>query len=762
MIVKQPRDSESQIVRAQLRSPRPPQQSAGGGFTARDLMKVIRRRKLMIILSTVISAAVVSIATFIWQQTAPFYSAEALLEVTPPVPTVFTSSPFTNKDILESEKMSKLQLVLDEQVLNAASINNDLRKTSWYQASPSDEVVERLKKDLDVTSVQGTMFIKVAMRGTRKDELPVIVNAVCDAFVKQMKEAANRQTNDLIANLQKEQARLNRDLTDLMTEKAKIRKGNKQSDDAPGLEDQLSVLNAQQRTLTTTIAQLNQLSAEAQAALAGIMAQRDSGELARNPEVKYYVDNDPTLRGLRTQQINIETRLQALLKKFGPDHQMVKDLKAQLEEVIAKADALEQELVKENETRVIRSAEQNAEAVKARLVSVQETYKDVMTLTIDLQKKLEQVEAMKTKQLLLEDKIERIEKRLLELQLLSNSEEPVKLRMRAYEPKTISMPKWSIMIPLGILLGLIIGLGMAFLLEFIDTSIRSPSDIARRIDLPMLGMVPHVDDLTEDIPDMRLAFLTNPMSLVGEAFRQIRTCMLFSGPASQRRSVLVTSPLPEDGRSTVSLNMAASFAHSGRRVLVVDTNFRQPVINKLFPAVPGEGLSSALVGRVNWRDVVHNIEPNLDVMSAGLLPPNPAELLGSDQMRQMISEMTEQYDQVIFDGTPSLVVSDAPVLSTLVDGVVLVVRAGASTHGVVQRVRDVLDRVGAHIIGVVLNGMRVTAGGYLRKNYDTFYEYHEQSKLPSVSDEVEEALIAADRSDGKAGPPEFGPKDEKE
>ena len=113
------------------------------------------------------------------------------------------------------------------------------------------------------------------------------------------------------------------------------------------------------------------------------------------------------------------------------------------------------------------------------------------------------------------------------------------------------------------------------------------------------------------------------------------------------------------------------------------------------------------------------------MLPAGPLPPNPAELLGSDTMRLLVSEMVAQYDQVIIDGPPCLLVTDAAVMSSIADGTVLVVRATSNTFGVVQRSRDILNRVNARILGVVLNGIRVTAGGYLRKNYRTFYEYHE-------------------------------------
>ncbi|KKK63358.1 hypothetical protein LCGC14_2995100, partial [marine sediment metagenome] len=121
----------------------------------------------------------------------------------------------------------------------------------------------------------------------------------------------------------------------------------------------------------------------------------------------------------------------------------------------------------------------------------------------------------------------------------------------------------------------------------------------------------------------------------------------------------------------------------------------------------------------------------LHVLAAGILPSNPGSLIGSQEMRVHLDEMMEQYDQVLMDGAPCLVVTDSAILSTLVDGVILTVRAGVNTHGIVQRTRDMLMRVGGHIVGTVLNGVRVTAGGYLRKSYETFYEYHGQAQLPS-------------------------------
>jgi capsular exopolysaccharide synthesis family protein len=330
----------------------------------------------------------------------------------------------------------------------------------------------------------------------------------------------------------------------------------------------------------------------------------------------------------------------------------------------------------------------------------------------------------------LEGRVRKIDDRLVELRIMLKGDAPLLLRRNAYTPDEPSMPKWSINVPAGVLLGLVIGFGLAFLLEFVDTSIKGPGDVARRVDLPLLGMVPHHNDLEEEIDDLRLAFASHPNSLMSEAFRQVRTCLLFSGPASQRRTLLVTSPLPEDGRTTVAMNLAASVARGGRKVLVIDSNFRQPAILKLFRQCPEAGLSSALVGQAEWRELVMEVEPNLSIMASGPLPPNPAELLGSEQMTNIMADMLGEYDQIIFDGAPCLLMTDAPALSTLVDGVIMVVRAGANTYGIVQRAREMLNRIGAHVVGVVLNGVRTVAGGYLRKNYEAFYEYQERARLP--------------------------------
>lgn len=705
---------------------------AAVGITGKEILGILRKRMWMIIITSLIITLVVLTITLVWWIYWPLYTATAFLEVIPPQTSgIVRTNLLVNKDIMDSLLRSKARVVRSENVLQSATKDNAVRNTNWFQID-TDDVVKRLSEDITVVPQAGTSHILISMTAgaaseKEKNDLAEIVNAVALAAVAESSTRLGAERARRINNLRAELDSLQRDLRDIRNRAETARR----TASADNLQQRQSVVNIQLQAMTTQMVRLQIAKAEADAALKALTDQEAIGQLESIPDVQQSVEMDVNLRQLKSRIMDFETELQNASRKLGPDHRTIKMIETRLESMKNKAAEREKMLA----TRAIRWIKTRREAdsvsMTAQLMQVQQKFNEINARVSDLEANLTMLKQLAQREKEISWNIQALDKQLLNERLLAVAEEEVRLLIPAIKPREISMPRWSIMVPIGIMLGLGIGFGVAFLVEFIDTSIRSPSDIYKRVDLPLLGMVAHTDDLEEEkeIEELRLAFLTHPNSLIGEAFRQIRTCLLFSGPASQRRSLLVTSPLPEDGRSTVTMNLAAAIAHDGRRVLVVDANFRQPVIPTLFPQCPDGGLSSALVGQGDWRDLVYEVQPNLHVLSAGVLPPNPAELLGSDEMRNILVEMLDLYDQVIIDGPPCLVVTDSAILATLVDGVIMTVRAGANTYGAVQRTRDVLLRVGAHIIGVVLNGVRVTAGGYLRKNYETFYEYHELAQL---------------------------------
>jgi len=725
-----------------------PGQAAAVGLTGRDVMRIVLKRKWLIILSVAIATGIAIGATILWLIYKPFYTAEAYLQVNPPKASELVERPqLPTKQVMDRLTRSYAQLIKTDAVLSKATEEPALNRTEWYRRRSGSDVVQELYDAIGVAPVPDTMFIRVWMTepaGSDKErgELADIVNAVCNTFVEDNTKATQQDRIEKLNRLREERRQLQNDLDSIRREMTENR-----PQDIPNIEDQRNVLSVQLQTLAQQRIELDMQLAEQEAALQQLEQQEAAGTLASSPMVRSIIESDPTLQSLRNAEVNLATELDDATRKFGARHRTVRTLQNRLESIRQQIDETQRSLAASASQSVKQFHLANVEGLREQRQRVEEQYQELMTRLRDAQATLARLKQLAAAEEDLEKNIADIKAAELETRLLYGGAQPVFLRRPAAKPRKPSMPRWSVMVPLGVFLGLAIGFGLAFLLEFIDTSVKSPRDITRRVDLPVLGMIPHLDDIEDEIADLRLAFLTNPNSLIGESFRQVRTCLLFSGPPAGRRSLLVTSPMPEDGRSTVALNLAGAMAHAGKNVLVVDTNFRQPVIRKLFPEASKVGLSDALTQQANWRDHISQVEQGLYVLSSGVLPPNPAELLGSEQMRRIVGEMVDQFDQVLFDGAPCLVVSDASVLSSVVDGTVLVVRAGSNTYGIVERTRDMLMHVGAHILGVVLNGVRVTAGGYYRRSYETFYEYHEQERLPASDGKDTPELAGAAKSD---------------
>jgi len=265
-------------------------------------------------------------------------------------------------------------------------------------------------------------------------------------------------------------------------------------------------------------------------------------------------------------------------------------------------------------------------------------------------------------------------------------------------------------------------------LEFLNQSIRTAQDIERHMDIATLGTIPDVDDEEVKIPQVETAVLDEPQSMVAEAFRRIRTNLQFSAPADRQKSIVVTSSSPDDGKTTVACNLALAASLGGKRILLIDANFRRPKLQQFFKQTPAEGLSNILVSEGSLDSlIVHSGVPNLDVLGCGPIPPNPVELLSGESFKTLIEKVTAAYDQVIIDTAPVLHASDAVVIATVVDGVVLTIRANQNSRGVARRALSLLSDVNAQIFGAVLNAARVTRGGYFREQLRSFYDYQPQA-----------------------------------
>ena len=303
---------------------------------------------------------------------------------------------------------------------------------------------------------------------------------------------------------------------------------------------------------------------------------------------------------------------------------------------------------------------------------------------------------------------------------------------------------------IGFAVSLLAGIGLALFLEYLDNTVKTVEDVSRYAQLPALSVIPAIkgrrpraltagsngkkqtkSGLTlnknnglnlEQLP------LLDARSSVAEAYRVLRTSVLLSSADKPPKTILVTSGQPGEDKTTTVINTAISLAQLGASVLIIDCDLRKPSVHKVLGVDHVVGLSTYLARRAEIDDVIQKLPiPNLSVLASGRIPPNPAELISSSRMKEMLVLLSERYDHILIDSPPLLKVTDPVILSTLVDGVMLVVHGGKSTREVVRRTRMELSSAGAKIFGVVLNNVDANQDGYEHYHYDTYSDYEQES-----------------------------------
>ena len=292
----------------------------------------------------------------------------------------------------------------------------------------------------------------------------------------------------------------------------------------------------------------------------------------------------------------------------------------------------------------------------------------------------------------------------------------------ATPPMDPSSPRILLNTLLAALVGLMLAIAAAFMIEYLDDTLKSPDDVEAITGLPTLGAIIRMKGDEGRSPIHRLATVLYPRSPAAEAYRTLRTNIEFASVDKPTRVILVTSSIPGEGKTTTAANLAAVFAQAGHATLLVDVDLRKPSVHRLFGLQNTQGLTNLLrTDEVRVADVVQATDQeHLSVITTGLLPPNPSELIRSARMRVILARLAASADFVIVDSPPLQAVTDAAILSSLVDGTVLVVDAGRTRSGAVRNGREALTKVGARVLGVTLNRLSESMSG----DY-YYYDYFE-------------------------------------
>ncbi len=408
--------------------------------------------------------------------------------------------------------------------------------------------------------------------------------------------------------------------------------------------------------------------------------------------------SDPLVAGLAAKLSELEIQKKALMTEYTEAHQMVKTVQSQIDEVQKKILAV-------YETGLSNLTTQEG-AVSRQLFLYDEQMRTLPALERDLARltRISKVNADIYTFLLQKHEEARIAK--------ASTSSNIDIVDPAITPSRPIKPKIATNLLLGLIIGLVLGIGLAFFQEYLDDTIKNADEAKRAMGLPLLAAIPHIpsrepklNGSNGSVPDTgQLITQLEPKSVVAEALRSLRTSLHFSAINREKKIMLFTSSFPGEGKSIISANLAAIISQTGARVLIVDCDLRRSSLHNKFGQSKAPGLSELLTGDITFEEAKHGTgTPGLDLITAGTTPPNPSELLGSEAMRRFLLTQREHYDYIIIDAPPVLAVTDAPVLTTVADIVILIMEAGRVPIKAALHMRETLATLQAPVAGLVMN-----------------------------------------------------------
>jgi tyrosine-protein kinase Etk/Wzc len=587
-----------------------------------------------------------------------------------------------------------------------------------FMINSFQEAADRLRARLRVTPIRGTNMVNVQVENESPVEAAKIANAIAEAYIAYNIRWRSRQASTTKHFIGNQLEDLRKDLQ-ASAEAIKNYKSAKGvitlSDETKRRLEQLATTEAERMRVERERKQLE--------AVLGQIRGQTQGPSQTPTSVLSDVPN-PRLKALAATLADLEIRRAMMGKRFTERHQSILMLDSEIRGIKGK-------LVEEVEPTVRALKEQ--ESVLANLVSRYETgLKSIPETEVALA-------GLLRNSLVNEDLYSRLLQRHEEARIVEASEiGGAAVIDPAIAPRTPVRPTTKRNTVLGGILGLAVGIALAFFLEYQDRSMRSVQELEREVRLPVFGAIPEIssrgsalrmtdDAVGEVFPDCaKLILHLRPGSPAAEAYRSLRTNIQFALPDAAERGVfLFTSAGPKEGKSLTVANLAVALTQLGVRILVVDADLRQPKQHKLFRSEAEVGITDVLAKNVSWPEAVRSTGvENLYLLPSGQVPPNPVELLARRQMKALLKEASQQYDLILIDSPPALLFTDACVLASLVDGVFIVVRAGQVTPDAVARTQSLLVGVKAKVVGAILNGTP-SADGYGPYGYRYGYHYKE-------------------------------------
>ena len=692
-------------------------------FSLRDYWRILLRRRTTVgvgLLLALFASALYNAAV------TPTYRATATVQIDREQPGLTdirqqsVAEPIEQPDYLETQYKVLRSRTLAKRVIGQLGIAGDPELTQdlasgeaeAWQGGLHPKILERFLERLSIRPSKGTRLVDVSYESIDPDLAPTVVNTLAETFVEYNLEARWQSTEKASEWLQHQLATLERKLQESETA-------------LQSYAAQHSILFVEERKDITTekLAQLEEELTRAESD----RVQRQSFAMLANDVVEHGAKLPGTLGSQTYQDLNAQlaelnrerSRLQVT---FADGYPSVRRVASEIEQVEA---ALEAERV-----RILSSVNENLEVSRRReellRASVERQRSKVNRLSDDfIQYNILKRDA-ETNRELYEGLLQRLKEAGLSAGLRASN---IAVLDPAERPEQPYRPKPFVNYAVGLALGAIFGVALAFAREHMDTALRTPEEVERMTGLPLLAVVPRgrgKDDRKvivspPDPADGSTALARwEPEEGLAEAYRTLRSSVLLGWDESMRR-ILLTSAQPQEGKTTISLNLACSLAQLGRRVVLIDADMRRPDCARQLAVEPGKGLSEYLQGEAELDEVIQQTAvPGLSLLSSGASTRTAADLLYSPRLAIALRELGERYDHVVIDSPPSLGLSDARTIGRMVEGVVLVV-SDKTDRGGLARTKQTFDEAGVRLLGFVMNRVNLEGPDYGHYGYGYYY-----------------------------------------
>jgi polysaccharide biosynthesis transport protein len=703
--------------------------SQGSKLDLRAYWRTVRKRWPFVVLSMIVATVIAFVYTYrqpkIYEATCQVIIETMAPQVLPgskDVVELGTGSFWANKEFYETQYRIIQSTTVGQRTAEKLGLQYDPDYAGTM--GPGRDLTDlgrAIAGQVSVKPLKDSRLALITVTDRKPQRAALVANTVADTYIEYNLDYKLEGARSAMAWLAEQEADLKRQLEGSEHKLYQYKKDRNLL--AVSLDDKQSMLSQNLASVNGKLTDLHIKLIELDAKRKMIQRARSN---IRDEETLPEIREKDTIQKLRESYVLLSKELADLSSRYGPEHPRIKAVTGQMETirkayeqeidaVLATFEKSYQELLDNEHALKGLMEQQKNEAIELSKIEVE--YKPLQR-TSEQEEKMYGIIAARQKEIDITGPMKTNNVRVLE---------------RAIVPGVPVRPKPIQNLLMGLLLGLGTGVGLAFAIEALDNTLKTQADVEQFLGTPVLGLVPIIGaapgaesvQVGDNLRERDLGVFLDPKSVAAECCRSIRTNILFMSPDRPLKIMVVTSPSPQEGKTTTAINLGVTMAEAGGRVLIVDTDMRRPRLHRSFGVPNQTGISSVIVGKVTLEEAIKRTDvPNLDVLTCGPVPPNPSELLHTSRFGVVLAECAKLYDRIILDSPPTSAVTDPAVLGNLADGVVLVIKAGETTREAAMHARRQLATAKARLFGVVVNAIDFSNPAYgYEYYYRNYYRY---------------------------------------